>query len=59
MDSCSPAFWIAVGRIILIDLIVMGPRSLGPHIGALPGSVAAGTPEHAPVPVLVVLVVRG
>jgi hypothetical protein len=54
MDLCSPAFWIAVGRIILIDLIVMGSRGLGPHIGALPGSVAAGTPERAAVPMPVV-----
>ncbi|WP_310734484.1 MULTISPECIES: YjbE family putative metal transport protein [Piscinibacter] len=36
------------------DLIVMGSRGLGTHTGALLGSVAAGTLEHAGVPVLVV-----
>ena len=36
------------------DLIVMGSRGLGTHTGALLGSVAAGTLEHATVPVLVV-----
>jgi YjbE family integral membrane protein len=36
------------------DLIVMGSRGLGTHTGALLGSVAAATLEHAGVPVLVV-----
>jgi YjbE family integral membrane protein len=36
------------------DLIVMGSRGLGTHTGALLGSVASGTLEHAAVPVLVV-----
>jgi nucleotide-binding universal stress UspA family protein/threonine/homoserine/homoserine lactone efflux protein len=36
------------------DLIVMGTRGLGSHTGALLGSVAQGTLEHASVPVLVV-----
>jgi len=36
------------------DLIVMGSRGLGSHTGALLGSVAAATLEHAGVPVLVV-----
>jgi nucleotide-binding universal stress UspA family protein len=36
------------------DLIVMGARGLGTHTAALLGSVAAGTLEHAGVPVLVV-----
>ena len=36
------------------DLIVMGSRGLGSHTGGLLGSVAAGTLQHAPVPVLVV-----
>ncbi len=36
------------------DLIVMGARGLGSHTGALLGSVAHSTIEHAPVPVLVV-----
>jgi YjbE family integral membrane protein len=34
------------------DLIVMGTRGLGTHTGALLGSVAQGTIEHANVPVL-------
>ena len=36
------------------DLIVMGTRGLGGHTGALLGSVAQGTAEHAGVPVLLV-----
>ena len=36
------------------DLIVMGTRGLGSHTGALLGSVAQGTLEHASVPVMVV-----
>ena len=36
------------------DLIVMGTRGLGTHTGALLGSVAQGTAEHAGVPVLLV-----
>jgi YjbE family integral membrane protein len=36
------------------DLIMMGARGLGTHTGALLGSVAASTLEHAGVPVLVV-----
>ena len=36
------------------DLIVMGTRGLGGHTGALLGSVAQATLEHAGVPVLVV-----
>jgi nucleotide-binding universal stress UspA family protein len=36
------------------DLIVMGSRGLGTHTSALVGSVALGTLEHAPVPVLLV-----
>ena len=36
------------------DMIVMGARGLGSHTGALLGSVAAATLEHAGVPVLVV-----
>jgi YjbE family integral membrane protein len=35
------------------DLIMMGARGLGTHTGALLGSVAAATLEHAAVPVLV------
>lgn len=37
-----------------IDEIVMGTRGLGTHTGALLGSVARSTLEHATVPVLVV-----
>ena len=36
------------------DLIVMGARGLASHTGALLGSVASATLEHASVPVLVV-----
>jgi len=36
------------------DLIVMGARGLGSHTAGLLGSVAAGTLEHASIPVLVV-----
>ncbi|MDO9284378.1 MAG: universal stress protein [Aquabacterium sp.] len=36
------------------DLIVMGTRGLGTHTGALLGSVAQGTVEHASAPVLLV-----
>jgi nucleotide-binding universal stress UspA family protein len=36
------------------ELIVMGARGLGTHTAALLGSVAAGTLEHAGVPVMVV-----
>lgn len=36
------------------DLIVMGTRGLGTHTGALLGSVAQGTAEHAALPVLLV-----
>lgn len=36
------------------DLIVMGARGLGTHTGALLGSVARSTVEHADIPVLLV-----
>ena len=36
------------------DLIVMGTRGLGSYTGALLGSVARGTAEHAAVPVMLV-----
>ena len=43
-----------VASAVACDLIVMGSRGLGSHTGGLLGSVAAGTLQHAPVPVLVV-----
>lgn len=43
-----------LARNLACDLVVMGTRGLGTHTGALLGSVAQGTLEHSPVPVLVV-----
>ena len=35
-------------------MIIMGVRGLGTHVGAVIGSVAQATLEHASVPVLMV-----
>jgi nucleotide-binding universal stress UspA family protein len=51
----DPGQWIAeTAQNEGCDLIVMGARGLGTHTGALLGSVARGTVEHADVPVLLV-----
>jgi YjbE family integral membrane protein len=42
----------ALANTLGADLIVMGTRGLGTHTGALLGSVAQSTVEHAAVPVL-------
>ncbi len=42
----------ALANTLGADLIVMGTRGLGTHTGALLGSVAQSTLEHAGVPVL-------
>jgi len=42
----------ALASTLAADLIVMGTRGLGTHTGALLGSVAQSTVEHATVPVL-------